>query len=280
MKYHLGHLISGHGSLVELILFLVIFIVIWNIENIAGVLFSYKKWRHAWINAPFAITNLPGQLLLGIAFAKTIEWTKLHHFGLLYEFHLKNPLLVFIIAFTLLDLGEYIYHVIMHKIKGLWMFHVVHHSDNIVDVSTTLREHPGENIIRLSFTLVWMFLTGAFFWILVLRQIIQSVTTLFAHMNYQLPEKVDTVIGILFITPNLHHVHHHYRQPYTDSNYGDVLSIWDRLFGTFKKSSAEPLVFGIDAYMEKKYTANFFSLVKLPFRKYRNGKTQGSEVKK
>ena len=149
------------------------------------------------------------------------------------------------------------------------MFHIVHHSDQAVDVSTTLREHPGENIIRLSFTLLWVFISGTAFWVLMLRQIIQAFTTLFAHMNYRLPDRVDRIIGLLFITPNLHQVHHHYKQPYTDSNYGDVLSIWDRLFGTFKKLSVDKLVFGVDTHMSKEDTDKFISLAKLPFGKYR-----------
>ncbi len=120
----------------------------------------------------------------------------------------------------------------MHKIKTLWRFHLVHHSDNTVDISTTLREHPVENIVRLSFTLLWVMLSGAFFWAILLRQIIQVFTTMFAHINYRLPEKLDNIIGFVFITPNLHQVHHHYQMPYTDSNYGDVLSIWDRLYDT------------------------------------------------
>ncbi|MDQ2719168.1 MAG: sterol desaturase family protein [Bacteroidota bacterium] len=269
MNIYFKQLLSGHGSSVQLFLFLAIFIITWNIENIAGVLFDYKKWRHAWVNAPFGLINLPGQLLLGLAFAKTISWTMHYHFGFLYYLHLKNPILIFLVAFIFLDFGEYVYHIIMHKVKRLWMFHIVHHSDSMVDVSTTLREHPGENIIRLSFTLIWMFLSGALFWMLILRQIIQSITTIFAHMNYRLPSKIDNIIGLLFITPNLHQVHHHYKQPYTDCNYGDVLSIWDRLFGTFKKFSGEQLIFGVDTYMEKEFTGNFIALVKLPFRKYR-----------
>ena len=149
------------------------------------------------------------------------------------------------------------------------MFHVVHHSDNVVDVSTTLREHPGENFIRLCFTLLWVFLTGAFFWALLLRQIIQTITTLFAHMHYRLPQKLNNFISLIFITPNLHQVHHHYQRPYTDSNYGDVLSIWDRMFGTFKKQPDEALIFGVDNYMQASEHSNFKKLIKIPFGKYR-----------
>lgn len=262
--------VSLHGHQLQLWVFIALFIAGWNIENIAGIILRYKKWKHSFINAPFIITNLPGQLLLGVAFIKTIEWTTQHHFGFLNLLPLaKSPFLLFIASFIFLDFGEYVYHLIMHKVKRLWMFHAVHHSDTVVDVSTTLREHPGENMVRLGFTLLWVFISGTAFWVLMLRQIIQAFTTLFSHMNYRLPEKLDAVISLVFITPNLHHVHHHYKQPFTDCNYGDVFSVWDRLFGTLKRLSADKLVFGVDTYMQKKEIGSFAALVRLPFGKYR-----------
>ncbi len=270
MSNYFEHIITSYGPQMQLLLFVAVFFVTWNIENIAGVISNYKKWKHAFINAPFILTSIPGQILLGLAFVKTIEWTALHHFGILYFLPQKtNSLMVFSATFIFLDFGEYVYHRIMHRVKRLWMFHIVHHSDTVVDVSTTLREHPGENFIRLSFTLLWVFISGAAFWALLLRQIIQSFSTVFAHMNCRLSKKQDRIVGLFFITPNLHQVHHHYKQPYTDCNYGDVLSIWDRLFGTFKRLNPEDLVFGIDTYMGKKENGNFIFLAKLPFGKYR-----------
>lgn len=267
---HLINILTDSPDQVQFVLFVGILFLCWNIENIAALSINYKKWSHAFLNAKFILTNVPIQLVLGFAFVRTMQWTGIHHFGLVYLFpSLSNQLLLFAVTFLLLDFGEYIYHVIMHKVKRLWMFHLVHHSDNVVDVSTTLREHPGEIFIRLSFTLLWIFLSGAVFWALILRQTIQVFTTLFAHMNCRLPDKVDSLLGLVFITPNLHHVHHHYQQPYTDCNYGDVLSIWDRMFGTFKKLPPKELVFGVDTYMEKEDNDNFKALFKIPFGKYR-----------
>lgn len=263
--------ITNNGPRLQIITFVILFIVCWNIENLIVSKFQYKKWKHAFTNFPFILTAIPGQALFAFALVNTIQWTTLHHFGFLYHLHLSNhSFLLFITSFIFLDLGEYVYHVIMHKVKRLWMFHVVHHSDNMVDLTTTIREHPGENIIRLSFTLLWVFLSGTLFWVLILRQLIQVFTTLFAHMNYRIPDKYDKIIGYIFITPNLHQVHHHYKQPYTDSNYGDVFSVWDRFFGTFKRTNGESLKFGIDTYMDKKEIENFKSLVVLPFGKYRH----------
>lgn len=266
MNHQFLDFIFSHGDLVQMALFVSLFFISWIIENVYGVIFNYRKWKHAFINAPFIITNLPGQLFLGIAFVGVIKWTSIHHFGLLYLLHIKkSAILLFLITFILLDFGEYIYHVFMHRTKSLWRFHLVHHSDKIVDISTTLREHPAENLIRLSFTLLWVFLSGAVFWAILLRQIIQVFTTMFAHINYRLPEKMDNIIGYIFITPNLHQVHHHYQMPYTNCNYGDVFSFWDRIFGTFKKLSGDDLKFGVDTHMRDEETANFKNVLKMPF---------------
>lgn len=262
--------INAYSQQLQITGFILILFISWNIENVFGLLVDYKKWGHAFVNAPFALTNLPGQFLLGIAFVKTISWTRNHQFGVLHYFNLQNHyLLLFLTGFILLDLGEYIYHISMHKVKRLWMFHAVHHSDTVVDVSTTFREHPGENIIRLLFTLLWVYLTGIPFWALIVRQLIQVISNTLAHINYRLPSKTDKVLGWVFITPNLHHVHHHYKRPFTDCNYGDVLSIWDRLFGTYAAFPETPIQYGVDTYMNPEENGKFNMLIKLPFGKYR-----------
>jgi Sterol desaturase len=279
---HFIQFISHTSAETEVIFFSATLFLCWNIENIAGLTSDYRKWNHASLNSKFIISNIPFQFLLGFAFAKTIQYTGIHHFGILYHLNYKpGPLLLFIFTFILLDLGEFIYHFLMHKIKRLWMFHVVHHTDRILDVSTSLREHPGENLIRNAFTLIWVLLSGASFWALLIRQIIQIFSNIFAHINYRLPDKLDSVVGLVFITPNLHHVHHHYQQPYTDCNYGDVLSIWDRLFGTFHRLPSNGVIFGVDTYMDQKVNARYIPLLKLPFGKYKkSGSFTQSEIQK
>jgi len=258
------------SSEVQLFLITGMLVLCWNIELLAGLTVNNKKWKHAFINAGFIISNFPLQILVGITFAATMQWTAAHHFGFLYHIPLlKNNWLLFIASFIFLDLGEYTYHILMHKIKRFWMFHVVHHSDLHLDTSTSLREHPGENFIRNTFTLLWVFMSGTVFWVLILRQIIQIASNVFAHVNYRLPEKMDKYVGMLFITPNLHHVHHHYIKPYTDCNYGDVLSIWDRLFGTFKRLPSSKVIFGVDTFMDEPEKKAYLHLLKLPFTKYR-----------
>ncbi|WP_435357704.1 sterol desaturase family protein [Emticicia sp. SJ17W-69] len=251
------------------VLFFAIFFT-WNFENILAFHFNYSKWKHAFTNASFMLWDAPVQLLLGFLFNLLLVWNENHPFGIINHLGIQNPVLLFIISFLLLDFFEYVYHVIMHKFHAFWLFHLVHHSDQNLDVSTTLREHPIETSIRLSFTLLWVFLSGVSFWMLMARQFIQIISNVTAHANLRLSERNDNFLSYFLVTPNMHQVHHHYVLPYTDSNYGDVLSIWDRLFGTFRKMKYEDLVFGVDKEMDKEKLKEFSCLLSMPFRVGKN----------
>ncbi|MCA0233125.1 sterol desaturase family protein [Runella sp. MFBS21] len=248
-------------------------IIFWNVENIASLNFNYKKWNHAITNSLFSLTDAPIQFILGIALTYTSTWVTSHEWGLIHELPLRSSMSQFVVVFILLDLLEYIYHILMHKVKILWMFHLVHHSDRVVDTSTVLREHPFETAIRLSFLIFWVLITGAGFWMILARQFIQVISNVFAHANFRLPERVDKIVSWVFITPNAHHVHHHFQLPYTDSNYGDVLSVWDRLFGTFRRMDAAKVVFGVDTHLESKENAVFQKLLTMPFSAHSSSHT-------
>ncbi len=240
------------------------FFILWNLESLINLRNNPHRLKHLKLNATFILTAAPVQLLLGIMMNFTLHWTNAHHFGIFHQYHIKSPLLLFISTFIFLDFCEYAYHVLMHKVKSLWRFHLVHHADTQLDVSTTLREHPGETAIRLLFTILWVFIGGVSLWTLIFRQFIQIVSNVIAHANFRIPEKLDKIISLLFVTPNFHHVHHHYLQPYTDKNYGDVLSIWDRSFGTFARLSKENVIFGVDTHLQECKINTFGKLLKLP----------------
>jgi len=100
----------------------------------------------------------------------------------------------------------------------------------------------------------------------ILRQFIQIVSNVIAHANIRLPNRIDRIVSWIFITPNVHHVHHHYQMPYTDSNYGDVLSIWDHMFGTFKTLPAQHTIFGIDTHYEPYEVETTMQIALMPFK--------------
>lgn len=271
-KAHLiFYYLKNHSSTLQLGLFLFLFFVGWNIEIYTSQKDSKKKWKHALFNIKFLLADAILLILLGLFFIKIMQWTQEHHFGILYLFPSKSSsFLLFIVVFIFLDVGEYFYHVTMHKVKCFWGFHAIHHSDQVVDVSTVFREHPMESVIRNCFALLWVFLSGTVFWMFFIHLLVQTFFVIFSHSNIRLPEKINTILGLVFITPNIHQVHHHYKQPYTDKNYGDILSIWDRMFGTFCVLPYDKIVFGVDCFMEEKKEIHFVGLLLRPFKRIKN----------
>ncbi len=259
---------SRHQDLIQVALYAFVICTLWVVEVIATGNYLKLKWKHSRVNMLFILTALPIQLFITGFVLLISGWDIRHHWGIVRFIPFNtNPWVYYISLFVLLDLCEYCYHVIMHKTDFLWKFHLVHHSDLKVDVSTTLREHPGETIVRTCFLMLWVFLLGPAVGVLILRQIFQTFSNIIAHTEFRLPKRANKILGYLFITPNLHHVHHHYKLPYTDCNYGDVLSIWDHLFGTFGELDKKNTVFGIDTHMEPLKNSKFLNILKIPFQK-------------
>jgi sterol desaturase/sphingolipid hydroxylase (fatty acid hydroxylase superfamily) len=104
-------------------------------------------------------------------------------------------------------------------------------------------------------------------------QTILVLATAFTHANINMPLWLDKTLSYIFVSPNMHKVHHHWKQPFTDSNYGAVLSIWDRLFRTFKKLPPKDIRYGLDRYYPNEKDEDFGHLMKSPFQKkvYRKG---------
>jgi sterol desaturase/sphingolipid hydroxylase (fatty acid hydroxylase superfamily) len=244
----------------HLVLFVAVFLLFWNIENIYGVTKDYKKWSHDKTNYLFIIPGGILQAILGFVFVKIILYENSIQFGI----SKYNTLTQIVIVFVVLDLTYYIYHFLMHKLKSVWKFHAVHHSDTVLNVSTSLREHPVETVIRLTQYLGFACILGPSFWIISLHQVVQVASKIIIHSNYRLPDRLDKYISMIFITPNMHHVHHHFTRPYTDSNFGDLFSVWDRMFGTFTYLSAKDVVFGLDTVHETD-SLRFKSLVNIDF---------------
>lgn len=246
-------------------------LLFWILEGTVPLFrFGYKKFRHAGINLFLTLTTMIiGFGLAGVLLAAS-DTVAESRFGLLYVIEL--PLWVqLIVGVLLMDLiGAYFIHWTEHKVKWMWKFHLVHHSDTTVDVTTGLRHHPGETVFRIGFTILAVMIIGAPMWIIM---VYQSLSVLFAHIthaNINMPRGVDRALSWVFITPLMHKVHHHYTQPLTDTNYGNIFSFWDRIFGTFAQvDDTKELVYGIDTHMDPKENDKMGSLLKIPFEPYR-----------
>ena len=241
----------------------------WLTESIKPLFnFDYKKRQHAGINIFFTITTIIVNFLMAFILLWTANWTIENHFGILQILPAINQWLYLLIGLLLLDLiGAYVVHFVEHKVKFLWKFHLVHHSDIWVDTTTANRHHPGESVIRFLFTTLAVVLVGTPMWMVFLYQSMSVVLSQFNHANISLPVKMDKLLSYVIVSPDMHKVHHHYILPHTDSNYGNIFSIWDRLFGTFSTIKRENIVYGIDTHMEIEKNNSVTNLLKIPFQK-------------
>jgi sterol desaturase/sphingolipid hydroxylase (fatty acid hydroxylase superfamily) len=256
-----------HADATQILLFAIVVSTLWAVEHIVLAVPDGQKLRHTGINVLFVLTALPAELALSTLCLAVSRLVTSHGWGLVALMpDPSSPWVRYILVFVALDLLDYVYHRTMHHIPSLWRFHLVHHTDPMVDSSTTVREHPGESVVRGGFLVLWTFLLGASFEVLLLRQAAETVSAIFAHSALRLPERMARVLGFVFITPNLHHVHHHFELPYTNCNYGGVFSVWDRLFGTFAELPADKTVFGLDTHMEPVAITHFVPLMTMPFQ--------------
>ena len=242
----------------------------WILENKFSLFrFKYKKWKHAFPNLFFTATTIVINFFLAFMLLNVSDWVVAKQFGLL-NWMPEPPIGVNIFfGILFLDLiGAYLPHWLEHKIKPLWMIHLVHHSDHHVDTTTANRHHPFESLIRFIFTLFGVFLIGANIGIVMLYQSLSLISTQFNHANIKLPKKVDLFLSYLFVSPDMHKTHHHYRLPYTDSNFGNIFSIWDRLFGTYMSFNREKLIYGVDVFFDKEANGKISHLLKQPFQPY------------
>lgn len=184
-----------------------------------------------------------------------------------------HPLLGALIAFLVLDLSGYWLHRAYHRFSVLWRLHRVHHCDLELDYSTTFRHHPGEVLVSL-FVIYLVMAALALAPSQVIPYVIAvKAAQLLAHANIRLNPRTESLINLLFVTPGTHQFHHSRQQPQTDSNFGEVLTVWDRLFGTYTcpRRSSEPAEFGLDEFVEARHQ-QLGALLALPLRSFRKRK--------
>jgi sterol desaturase/sphingolipid hydroxylase (fatty acid hydroxylase superfamily) len=256
---------------VERLLFIVgSMVILWMIEGAIPLLpLKYKKnkFRHAGVNLFFTVIHIVIHSVFGIIIVLISDWAARNQFGLVYW---SNATIVWTIVISALMLdffGGWLCHIIEHKVPLFWRMHIIHHSDNNVDVTTGLRHHPLESIWRGLFFIIAIVICGAPIYAVMIYQTLITVFTGVTHANISLPKKVDSVMSYILVSPNMHKVHHHWKQPFTDSNYGAVFSIWDRMFGTFEKLDPKDLRYGLDQYYPNEKDEDLMALLKKPFQK-------------
>jgi len=244
----------------------------WLLESAVPLFrMKYRKWKHAGTNIFFTLTTILVNFFLAFILVKTADWAQSSQVGLLNWFQINSTIFYSLVGLLLLDLiGAYLPHLVEHKVKWMWRFHLIHHTDQNVDTTTANRHHPGESVIRFVFTTAAVLIAGAPMWLVMMYQSMSVVLSQFNHANIGLPGRLDKLLSWIIVTPDMHHTHHHYVQPFTDSNYGNIFSVWDHLFRTFSFLERDRLVYGIDTYPNPSENAEIVPLLKIPFMQYRD----------
>ena len=243
--------------------------VFWVIEGVVPFKFlNYKKWIHSIPNFLLTLTTIIVNFFFAFLLVFASDWSNENSFGIIHLIN-SSTLVSVIVGLLLLDLiGAYLPHLVQHKVKLLWYIHIVHHTDHKVDTTTANRHHPLESVVRFIFTFIGIFISGAPIGLVLLYQSISVLASQFNHANIQISNRIDNILSYLIVSPNMHKVHHHFELPYTDSNYGNIFSIWDRIFGTYMQLEKSKIIYGVDTDLDEKLNSKFISLLERPFKKW------------
>jgi sterol desaturase/sphingolipid hydroxylase (fatty acid hydroxylase superfamily) len=240
--------------------------LLWSLESFVP-LYHYDKRRlfRAGPNIGLAIVLVITNLALAFSTTGVARLVESREVGL--SNLMGAPVwLRALLAILALDLAAYVAHVLLHKSSYAWQFHRVHHSDKEVNVTTAFRQHPGETMWRILWQVIAVAVFAIPLWALFLYLTLSALQAQLEHSNIRVNERVDRIAKWLVVTPGMHKIHHSREQIETDSNYSNIFSIWDRLFGTFTSSvNFNRLRYGLDGFDGRKIQT-LMGLLRLPFR--------------
>ena len=256
-------LLSDQSRLVALIIGCA---VLWTFESMLP-LYRYepRRLRRALPNIILTVLLVLTNLALSFVTAGVSRFSADRRLGLCFLFNMP-PWLIGVLGVLALDLFTYFGHVLLHKSWLGWQFHRVHHSDKEVNVTTAFRQHPGETVWRVLWYALAVAVFGLPMWVVLVYLVISTLNAQLEHANTRYPAALDRVLRLLVVTPDMHKVHHSREQFQTDTNYSNIFSFWDRIFGTYTSTiDFGQLRYGLDGFdVSNKQT--LLALLRLPFR--------------
>ena len=212
------------------------------------------SWRHLIPNFSLAAVAFAMGVVLNFGMLIGLQFLQLRHIGLFNSLvSLPPPVEIMAVVFVL-DFAWYLTHVSMHKSATLWRFHAMHHSDLAVDVTTTYRQHPVEGLVRYTYLAVFACAIGASPAAFAVYRLWSVFMGQAEHANVKLPQWLDTAISWISMSPTMHKVHHSRDPRFTDTNYSQIFSMWDRIFRTCTPARfGRDVDYGLDGYDGKEF---------------------------
>jgi sterol desaturase/sphingolipid hydroxylase (fatty acid hydroxylase superfamily) len=212
------------------------------------VRFPRERRQHYLPNLALSGLLVVSNLVLAAIPTAASVWAARYGIGLFQALTL-NSWLVLLVGVAGLDFAAYWAHRTLHFADVGWRFHVVHHSERYVDVTTAFRQHPVETASRIAFTSIGVATLGVPLWCLAIYLAMSALNALLEHSNLALSPRLDAWLRTVFVTPSMHKVHHSRAKAETNSNYSNILSIWDRSFGTYRPAlPGHPAAYGLDGF--------------------------------
>jgi sterol desaturase/sphingolipid hydroxylase (fatty acid hydroxylase superfamily) len=238
------------------------------------IFFTLEQLINSKINFKQSALHLVHNLLLqigytlvnfGFAFVMIacFTWITKYQIGLFNQIPISYPFKV-LVGLLCIDFTYYWSHRLYHVSPLFWRFHRVHHSDIQMAADTSFRFHPFDAFLDGASSITAAVIFGLDVNIILFFFVIYLPILFAQHSKFIFPDWTDKILGKIIMSPNLHKVHHHQKQEYTDANYGNIFVFWDKLFGTFKILPVDEIKYGLEEFDEpKKQTAWF--LIKSPF---------------
>jgi sterol desaturase/sphingolipid hydroxylase (fatty acid hydroxylase superfamily) len=225
--------------------------------------------RRRWpTNLGLAIVDtLTLRLLLPWLAVDAAVYAQTHAIGLLHALTLA-PAANWIVAILALDLVIYWQHRLLHSNAVLWRAHRMHHSDVALDATSGVRFHPLEILLSMGIKIGVILILGASWHAVLAFEILLNSFALFTHANVRLPERLERPLRCVLVTPEMHRMHHSVRPEELDSNFAFHLSIWDRLFGSYRdkpRDAPESFPLGLPAFRSAR-EQTLWALLIQPFR--------------
>ena len=241
--------------------------LLWTLESVAP-LYRYGKelLPHVFPNIVLALLLVLTNLALSAGTARLAAFSDSHRVGMLPLLGL-SPLLTLILGVAALDFFGYWAHRLLHQSWLGWQFHRVHHSEAAVDVTTAFRQHPGETVWRILWQLAAVVLFGLPLWVVIIYLTLSALNAQLEHANVRVGDRLDRLLRLFVVTPNMHKVHHSRIQKETDTNYSNIFSFWDRLCGTYTpRVDFGKLRYGLDGFDDAS-RQSLKGLLRMPFVK-------------
>lgn len=191
------------------------------------------RWRRWLFHGGVALLNtVLVRVLVYVPSLLWVVWTEEEGWGLSRWLGLVGWTEI-VLSVVVLDFFDYLWHRANHRLRPLWRMHKAHHADTEMDVTTALRFHPGELVYSGVVKALWVALWGPTMVAWFLFETLISLCAQFHHSNIDFPEPLERLLSALIVTPRYHAAHHAVDRRYGDANFSTVLSLWDRIFGTY-----------------------------------------------